>query len=168
MSKHIKPHPMPEVCLASLKEKLDNNSKLAATGCIEWVGGKYGKGYGRLYVAGKQYSGHRLTYYAATGEDPGDLHVLHRCDNPSCINPEHLFLGTHRENMQDRNKKGRVIKPCNKGSNNGRALVTAEQVIQIREDYSSGKQPKEDLMRWTGLSKSGLAQILHRRTWSHI
>ena len=83
------------------------------TGCVEWDGLLYPTGYGRLnYMGGVEYT-HRIAWIVNNGDIPDDnsaygtLHVLHRCDNPRCINIDHLFLGTHQDNMRDRDEKGR-------------------------------------------------------------
>jgi hypothetical protein len=77
------------------------------SGCIEWTGHRDPKGYGRFSSQGGEILVHRLAYTMHFGVDPGELHVLHSCDNPSCCNPHHLFLGTNADNMADRLAKGR-------------------------------------------------------------
>lgn len=85
------------------------------TRCVEWSGSKNYKGYG--YFAGTR--AHRAAWKIYVGDIPADKHVLHKCDNPGCVNPEHLWLGTHAENMTDRFKKGRYTtiqkNRCTKG-----------------------------------------------------
>lgn len=76
--------------------------------CWEFKGAKYEHGYGCLSVGGRKNKGaHRISYVIHFGEIPNDLHVLHKCDNPPCVNPNHLFLGTHKQNMEDKSRKGR-------------------------------------------------------------
>ena len=77
--------------------------KLVTSGCWEWIGGRDAQGYG---VAGHHGRAHRLSYEANIGP-VGDMQVLHRCDNPCCVNPLHLFLGNHTDNMRDKKLKGR-------------------------------------------------------------
>lgn len=78
-----------------------------APGCWEWAAAKNGKGYGRIYAWGKQQSAHRVSYALAYGPIPLGLFVLHHCDNPGCVNPNHLFLGTQKDNIHDMLRKGR-------------------------------------------------------------
>lgn len=80
---------------------------VTAPGCWEWTGTKDKHGYGRVRVDQRKARAHRVAWEAFKGEIPAGLHVLHRCDNPGCVNPEHLFLGTHGDNMRDREAKGR-------------------------------------------------------------
>jgi len=75
--------------------------------CIEFVGGKIGGGYGRVNFNGQRFVAHRLAWELTNGPIPEGLFVLHKCDNPPCINPDHLFLGTNKDNTQDMLAKGR-------------------------------------------------------------
>lgn len=75
-------------------------------GCWWWVGAKFSNGYGRFW-ASKEYLAHRASWLLINGSVPKGLHVLHHCDNPSCVRPEHLFLGTQKDNMIDMRIKGR-------------------------------------------------------------
>ena len=81
-------------------------------GCIEWTGAANQYGYGRRQWKGRVVYVHRLAYEQAHGPIPPGLFVLHRCDNPPCYNPDHLFLGTQRDNLQDMSRKGRSIHRC--------------------------------------------------------
>lgn len=78
------------------------------TGCIEWTGARQKAGYGALNLDGEVKATHRLSYETNVGPIPTGMFVCHKCDNPSCINPEHLFLGTNEDNVEDMRQKGRA------------------------------------------------------------
>lgn len=94
--------------LKTLREKLIENSKTNKNGCWEWVKYKNQDGYGRIRVNGKKKLAHRASFEEFVCNIPEGMIVCHRCDNPSCIKPEHLFLGTHKDNCHDAITKGRV------------------------------------------------------------
>lgn len=75
--------------------------------CWLWTGSKRRRGYGQFHIGKKGYMAHRLSYYMATHRDPGDLQICHKCDNPSCVRPSHLFAGNQSENLKDCVAKGR-------------------------------------------------------------
>jgi len=79
--------------------------------CWTWIGNKNKQGYGYFGLNGKTWKAHRLVWVFAFGKIPGGIFVLHKCDNPMCVNPSHLFLGTHKDNMDDMVAKGRAVNP---------------------------------------------------------
>lgn len=91
----------------TLKIKILDKIKEENDLCIEWQGAKDGCGYGGIRINGKYIKVHRLVWSLKNGEIPIKMEVCHHCDNPSCFNPKHLFLGTHTDNMQDMKTKGR-------------------------------------------------------------
>ena len=103
------------------------------TGCWEWTAAKSLKGYGRFKLNGKLESPHIISYILRNGEYDRSLDVCHHCDNPSCVNPEHLFLGTRSENMLDSYKKGRSICRTPKGIKNPNSKLNPEKVKKIRK-----------------------------------
>lgn len=145
--------------IASFWEKVD---KAGANGCWNWTASQKEKGYGQFIWNGKMNRAHRLAWKLLRG-DPGDKEVAHRCDNRLCVNPEHLFLATHLENMQDCKAKGRHAH----GESNTRSKLTAEQVSELRSLRDKGWKFHELGARF-GITSSHATNIYHRRAWSHI
>lgn len=104
--------------------------------CWEWMGSLNTDGYGRLWVDRDNKYAHRLSYEIAFGEIHDSLSVLHHCDNPSCIRPDHLFLGTHQDNIDDMMRKGRRV--WQSGENGNSAKLTDAQVSEIRRLHAKG------------------------------
>lgn len=94
--------------------------------------------------------------------------VLHRCDNPPCCNPAHLFLGTHADNVRDKVNKGRQSRHSSPGEAAGLAKLTNEQVLEMRRLYAEEHIRQVDLAARFGVGQSAVSAILRRRTWSHI
>lgn len=91
----------------SMESILNKYIKIENNGCWNWIGWKDRKGYGQAHFQSKRFFSHRLSWIFYKGEIPIGLYVCHKCDNPSCCNPDHLFLGTQKDNIQDMMKKGR-------------------------------------------------------------
>ena len=146
----------------TLEEQLSNVSK-RKNGCWEWQGCSHHGGYGALCIKGKWASAHRTAYTFWKGIIPKGLCVLHRCDNPSCINPDHLFLGTQADNAKDRNRKGRT----SQGESFWRAKLTEKQVRAIRRRRAAGES-LASLGREYGLRWQGIQNVVKRKTWKHV
>ncbi len=100
--------------LADLPGTLQSRSEFVTeSGCQIWMGGCFGSGYGEIYVDGIGIGAHRAAWLCHRGPIPHGLLVLHRCDVRPCINPDHLFLGTHADNVADMIRKGRWVRPPN-------------------------------------------------------
>jgi hypothetical protein len=96
---------------AKLGARLRKLVKRHSSGCLLWIGYRDGCGYGRPRVNGRHVLANRLSWFLAVGPIPDGLHVLHKCDRPECVEPLHLYLGTHQHNMFDRDVKGRGVVP---------------------------------------------------------
>jgi hypothetical protein len=138
------------------------------TGCWLWSGRLTKKGYGNTgAIAPSGYNvrmAHRVSYYLHNGEFNYKLCVCHKCDEPSCVNPQHLFLGTILENTKDMVRKGRA----SKGIQRPTSVLTEKQVIEIRERYKLGGYTHRALSKEYGLTHSNIHSIINRITWRHI
>ena len=146
--------------------------------CWLWTGSKRNKGYGAFVFVrnGEVVQGraHRYSYELLNGEIPDGLFVLHHCDVPACVNPDHLFLGTNKDNVDDMVKKGRHVAGgtyqkgnYEKGENHHAAKITARTVLEIRKDRESGMSFSR-LSKKYNLSAGYIFRIVKRTAWSHV
>jgi predicted XRE-type DNA-binding protein len=122
-------------------------------------------GYGVFGYHGKIYLSHRFAYIATCGDIPNGMHVLHRCDNPPCCNPKHLWLGTHLENMEDMTRKRRYNDTARE--KNGRHKLTEEQVAEIRRLHKTGLLQK-DIAKQFSISQSNVSDIILYQRWKTV
>lgn len=144
-------------------EKVD---KKGSDECWEWVACLVA-GYGLFGGDQKVEMAHRVSWKLHYGLIPNGLCVLHRCDNPPCVNPVHLFLGTHADNMRDRDQKGRGKVPDQKGEANSGAKLTAEDVREIRRRIGNGEK-QQALADEFDVVQPSISHIIHGRTWRHV
>ena len=151
-------------------------------GCWLWNGDKTAAGYGKLYLLGKMFYAHRVAWELTNGAMPKGLFVCHTCDTPSCVRPDHLFVGTNADNLHDMISKGRQREPIRPtgddhwthkhpervrvGERNNMAKLTAQQVLDIRCRYPHETQTA--LAKQYGVRQSSIWQVLSGRTWKHI
>lgn len=140
-----------------------SNTKIDGA-CIEWAHYRNSLGYGVKRVGRKIMLAHRIAWIDANGEIPQGLCVLHRCDNPPCINANHLFLGTRVDNNLDCMAKGRRPPPA--GERNSGAKLNAETVKIIRSLQGSASQ--REIGRRFGLKDSQMSRIMKAKSWKHI
>jgi hypothetical protein len=154
--------------------------------CWMWTGTKLKKGYGRLYlhtVEGKRSIlavAHRVAWELAHSEFiSNDLFCCHYCDSPPCVNPRHLWLGTHQDNVADRQRKGRGAKGERhgwythpesrpRGEMHWSAKLTAEQVREIRARSAGERESIRSLARTYGVSRGTIHSLVQGRTWRHV
>ena len=173
--------------------------KQGANDCWEWMGNLWNNGYGRFCfsVNGNltTIGAHRFSYEINSGEPISKgLFVYHQCDNPKCVNPSHLFLGTNSDNLLDASKKGRTatgkrngqhthpersirgdahwtrIHPEKKlrGVSNGRAKLTEKEIIEMRFLYSTGKFSYEKLAKKYSITSVQVGNIIRKESWTHV
>jgi hypothetical protein len=130
------------------------------TGCHNWTGTLSGARYGQLYVQGKRRYAHRYAYERVNGRIPAGMEVCHRCDNPQCVNEEHLFVGSHADNMADASAKRRT----RQGSRHWGAKLTEDDVAFLR---SSGLATAT-LARRFGVERATIRNAREGRTWRHL
>ena len=130
------------------------------TGCAIFTGHIADTGYGLICIATKTLSAHRLAWECARGPIPAGLSVLHCCDVPACVNPEHLFLGSQGDNMNDMSAKGRSCR----GEKNHRAKLTAAEVLAILAD----RRPHRIIGRDMDVTKTTVGDIKRGRIWRHV
>ena len=134
--------------------------------CWLWTGirGRFGRGV--FHLRGKQVNASRLALFVTTGKWPTENEVVrHSCDNPSCVNPKHLLVGTQADNVADMYARGRQNPPI--GERNGRAKLTTEQVIAIREAFSHG-EPKLRIAKRFSVNRWTVKNIVERTRWGHV
>lgn len=143
-----------------LIERLRQSSHQTDQGCIVWDGAR-SNGYGQLYWKGRQIGAHRASWQASNGKKvPSGLLVCHHCDNRLCINSEHLFLGTPRQNSADMIAKNRQAK----GDHVGTSKLSKKEVLMIRRS----KQNISQIARTFGISRGNVRFIRQGITWAHL
>ena len=140
--------------------------------CWTWLGIPNRDGYGTMSVGGRGSSAilaHRLSWELHFGPIPDGLCVLHKCDNPPCVRPDHLFLGTNADNSRDMALKGRAGPTQHpesyRGDNNGRSKLTANAVAEIRRIYSEGGVTQKALAVRFGVQQAGVSKAVRGATW---
>lgn len=133
-------------------------------GCWEWTGGRFSNGYGSLRVGGRRLLAHRVAWEHVFGSTSGLL-VLHHCDNPPCVRPDHLFLGTHEDNTRDMDAKHRRVTGTSVGEANGSAKLTVDQVKWIRTLGTTHKVKRRKIADIFHVSLPLVEKILSGRLW---
>lgn len=154
-------------------------------GCWIWLGARDSAGYGVFQIDRRARKAHRVAYELTYGTIPTGLFVCHTCDNPQCVRPDHLWLGTNTENSHDRDRKGRNNPPrgnahhfhkhpelipwrggdYQRGERNTHAILTEQQVIEIRQRYRPRVVTAQLLAAEYGVSKRAIYHVVHHTTW---
>lgn len=153
---------------APLTERLWAKIKKAGPNdCWIWTASVNSYGYGQVWGGAnvrKLLRAHRVAYEDVVGKIPRGILVLHKCDNPPCCNPSHLFLGTDADNVADRVAKGRTRRGDQRGEKHGSAKLTERQVLAIR----AAMGPQKVIAARYGINQSGVSDIKRRKLWAHI
>jgi hypothetical protein len=192
----VLPRQTPQIKFSeSDKERFWGKVNKIEDGCWEWAAGLSNKGYGKFTLNNKTLIAHRVSWLFEHGEPPKDgMCVCHKCDNRKCVNPSHLFIGSHQDNVDDMISKGRKAtgdsngarrlfidirlgkkshKNSNpncllKGSSVGTSKLTAENVKFIRHEYAFGRQTPNQLAELFGLGRSQVSRIIKNESWGHV
>lgn len=167
--------PKKGVCIPPIKRFFEKVEKTAS--CWMWVGGRFGTNRGEYFRYGcflmsKQRGAmlaHRASWELHYGEIPNGMVVCHKCDTPLCVNPDHLFLGTQKDNAMDMVSKGRNY--CQRGEKSAWHKVSESDVLMLREKYESGLFKSSVLIneaRSLGIKRSQFYNIVGNKCWSHV
>lgn len=166
-----------------MKERFMKKVIILETGCWEWTASKDRKGYGMFSMGGSRNQdgtrrnsmtgAHRASYLIFNGDIPKhDSHhgicVLHKCDNPGCVNPEHLFLGTNMDNVHDMDAKGRRVTVSISGSQHANAVLNEKQVLEIKEIIKSKSLTQRQIAKMYGVANSTVNHIKTGRLWGNL
>lgn len=132
--------------------------------CWEWLATKNNYGYGKFHLSGKTWLAHRAAWILIFGPIPKGFCVLHRCDNPPCCNPSHLFLGTRGDNIRDAARKGRMAS----GEEHYQSKLTEEEVLEIHKLYDTSEWTLAGLAEEYGVSTGTIGRVLSGKTWSWL
>ena len=155
-------------------EKVDKTS--SPRGCWLWT---KGDGYGVFWAEGKCVSAHRFSWLIHFGQVPDRLDVLHTCDTPACVNPQHLWLGTNADNVADMLSKGRQAagdkssarlhpESLLRGTEHPNAKLNDEQVRFIRAAYTGSNRTQQSLANEFGVNQTIISDVILKRTWKHV
>ncbi len=146
-------------------ERFWNKVEKQGDGCWNWIAAKTPAGYGMFQVGvGVTRRAHRVAWMLTHGDIPKGIFCLHHCDNRLCVNPEHLYLGTHQDNMNDMAARERAPR----GEKHHKSKMTAEKVIELRQQYANGEGTMEQLGLIYGINKASARQIIREIWWRHV
>ncbi len=135
-------------------------------GCMLWAGCLTPKGYGSFRVKGKDTHASRFSYLLHCGNIPKNLCICHKCDNPACVSPEHLFIGTQKQNVMDMIKKNR--QNYAKGSKIGLSKLNEEKVKNIKNLIGEKKLSLSEVSKIFNVSIRNIYKILQGKIWRHV
>lgn len=145
-------------------QRILRKTKIHSNGCIEYTGTSVNKKERQVSFKGKMIPAARLVYILEKGEIPKGMIVCHKCDFPACVNINHLFLGTNKDNSIDASRKFRLTH----GERHWSAKLSESDVLKMREFYSTGFWSYASLARKFGINESTSARIIKGRLWKHL
>lgn len=168
-------------CKTPIKDRLLAKVVIEIDGCWLWQGTTNNAGYGTIGLGdrgeGKGFA-HRVSYEEHVGSIPPGLFVCHRCDVKTCVNPDHLFVGTQQDNLDDAASKGRMLSGGNwkaahdssicKGSKHGMAKLTEAEVVEVINSFASSNITKQQLAKQYGVCRATIRNIVTGRNWKCI
>ena len=153
--------------MASIQERFAKKvERIPFTDCHIWAGAITAFGYGKLSKDCGWTQAHKFAFEQANGPIPTGMSVLHTCDVPSCVNPQHLYLGTYKDNARDRESRNRGNHAF--GERHGRSKLTKEQVLQIRDLHDNRQMSCWSLGKQFGVNSKSIRDIVNRKNWSQV
>jgi len=134
--------------------------------CWEWLKSRSNKGYGRIFINSQPQEAHRISYEISNQLIPEKMWVLHKCDNRKCVNPNHLWLGTAKDNSDDMIAKGRDIH--SRGERHPQVKLSGEDVKKIQSLYKNGNITQMELAKLFKVKQVQISRIINKKTWRHI
>ncbi len=156
------------------RSRFEEKFKKQKNGCWIWKSSKSNSGYGKFNIRGKHVIAHRYSYELYKEKIPPGMLICHKCDNKLCVNPDHLWIGTQKENINDAKKKGRlpnlkgIRKPlCCVGENHYLSKLKNKDIFEIKRLYKSGVSGYR-LHKMYNVTKKCISDILKNKTWKHL
>lgn len=160
----MKPHIFVDRSKPITRERIEEKVlRVPEAGCWIWMGSLQVRGYGEIISNKRKHYAHRASYEAFVGEIPKGMYVCHACDNLACVNPNHLFLGTQKQNLQDMASKGRSTW----GEKNPKAKLTECEVKVIKQAFANGKKDSE-LASQFNVARQTINNIRNNKLWSFV
>jgi type IV pilus assembly protein PilA len=152
----------------TVRDRFDEKCRPDPSGCIEWTGWKNQYGYGGFYDGTRDVLAHRWLYEQTVGPIPAEMNACHRCDNPGCVNPAHIFIGTQRDNLRDASSKGRVNKEIKlRGEKHPNAILTNDLVLLVRRLFAQGHR-QSDIAKEMNMTNDHVYRIVRNKSWKTV
>ena len=148
------------------KERIEAKvERIPEAGCWIWMGSSQVRGYGEIISNNRKYLAHRASYEAFVGQIPKGMYVCHACDNVACVNPNHLFLGTQKQNLQDMKTKGRSTR----GEKNAMSKLTENDVRIIKKFFFTKEDVADkEIAKLYNVCRQTINSIRNGRKWNHV